>query len=422
MELVYIFFESKEIRIPLFGYDKRLFSLLLSLGGGAWDKPRQEFIFRQDFDPLRFKRINSYLPYVLVDENSDAQPKVFGFFERPWSEPAQNYAARFDPELKSKETFPKTEFFPKSLVFPKSVVFPKTKVLENPQPIFDIQPKRPDKFSEPWQKALETELRAQKYSQRTLKVYLLFNRMLCRICDKSPDEMQADDIKKFLAFIEKDKSYSASSMNLVISALKFFYQRVMKSSIIDELKRPDEDENLPVVLAKSEVLKMFECEKNVKHRLLLMLAYSSGLRVSELVVLKKEHIDFERAVIHVRLGKGRKDRITVLSEKAASLLAKYFDFYDIQSWLFPGQNPKKPLTIRTAQKIFEKAVQNAKISKKVTIHSLRHAFATHLLEGGTDIRYIQTLLGHSCLRTTSRYTHVAKRNILNIKSPLDSFF
>jgi site-specific recombinase XerD len=161
-------------------------------------------------------------------------------------------------------------------------------------------------------------------------------------------------------------------------------------------------------------------EKNPKHRLLLMLVYSSGLRVSEVVALKKEHIDLSRKVIHVRLGKGRKDRCTLLSEKAAQFIGEYCAYFDIETWLFPGQREARPLTIRSAQHIFDKAVRCAGIAKKVSIHSFRHSFATHLLESGTDIRYIQTLLGHSNIRTTERYTHVACRNVLSIKSPLDT--
>jgi len=166
-----------------------------------------------------------------------------------------------------------------------------------------------------------------------------------------------------------------------------------------------------------EIIRM---EKNIKHRLLLMLVYSSGLRVSEVVALKKESIDFSRKVIYIKKAKGRKDRYTLLSEKAAGLVKEYYVSGGIQTWLFPGQPKTGPITIRTAQHIVDKALRNAEINKKVSIHGLRHAFATHLLESGTDIRYIQELLGHTSLRTTERYTHVAKRNILAIKSPLDT--
>ena len=220
--------------------------------------------------------------------------------------------------------------------------------------------------------------------------------------------------------MEKSQKYSASAINLAISAFKFFFKNVLKNDCISERHRPREDERLPVVLSKDEITKILDMENNPKHRLLLMLAYSSGLRVSEVVSLKKEHIDLSRKAIYVQQGKGRKDRCTLLSEKAARFINEYLALHNIKTWLFPGQNTSRHLSIRSAQYIFDKAIRHAKISKKVSIHSLRHAFATHLLENGTDIRYIQELLGHSSLRTTERYTHVARGSILRIQSPLDS--
>jgi site-specific recombinase XerD len=150
-----------------------------------------------------------------------------------------------------------------------------------------------------------------------------------------------------------------------------------------------------------------------------MMAYSSGLRVGELVMLKKEHIDFDRKVILIRSGKGRKDRFTILSGRAAKFIKEYCGLYKIESWLFPGRPEKKHISIRSAQNIFEKAMRHAEISKALSIHSLRHTFATHLLEAGTDVKYIQELLGHASLKTTQRYTHVARRHLLKIQSPLD---
>ena len=223
-----------------------------------------------------------------------------------------------------------------------------------------------------------------------------------------------------MATIEKDREYSASSLNLAISAIKFFYKNVLKKDILNDRHRPSYDKHFPMVLSKTEIAKILSMEKNLKHRLLLMLAYSSGLRVSEVVTLKKEHIDISRGIVYIRLGKGRKDRCTLLSEKANRLFTEYCVIFNIQTWVFPGQNTNRPLSIRSAQKIFNKAVCRAKITKELSIHSLRHTFATHLLENGTDIRYIQELLGHSSIKTTERYTHVAKSSILNIQSPLDT--
>ena len=267
---------------------------------------------------------------------------------------------------------------------------------------------------------LEVEMRSRKYSLKTQNAYVYYNKLICRTLQKIPEEICSDDVTEFLAIMEKNKRYSASSINLAISAIKFFFRFVLKNNCIRDQKRPDINKSLPKVFSAEEIVRILNIEKNPKHRLLLMLVYSSGLRVSEVVSLKKEHIDLSRQVIYIKQGKGRKDRYTMLSEKAAGFIKEYYEYFKIDNWIFPGQVSMRPLTIRSAQHIFDKAVRNAGITKKVSIHSLRHTFATHLLENGTDVRYIQTLLGHSNIRTTERYTHVAKRNVLNIKSPLDS--
>ena len=267
---------------------------------------------------------------------------------------------------------------------------------------------------------LEAEMRSRKYSLKTQNAYVYYNKLICRTLQKNPEDIRSDDVTEFLAIMEKVNCYSASSLNLAISAIKFFFRYVLKNNCIRDHKRPDLNKNLPKVFSAEEINKILNFEKNPKHRLLLMLAYSSGLRVSEVVSLKKENIDLSRQVIYIRQGKGRKDRYTMLSEKAAVFIKEYYEYFKIDSWIFPGQDSMRHLTIRSAQHIFDKAVRNAGITKNLSIHSLRHTFATHLLENGTDVRYIQTLLGHSNIRTTERYTYVAKRNVLNIKSPLDS--
>jgi len=267
---------------------------------------------------------------------------------------------------------------------------------------------------------LTLELRCRKFSVKTQKAYIYYNRLLCDTLRKSPEEISHDDIKKFLAVMEEKRGYSASSLNLAISAIKFFFKYILKDDTIKEHIRPNHNKKLPMVLSTKEIISVLNTEKNPKHRLLLMLVYSSGLRVSEVVALKKEHIDLARQVIYIKQGKGRKDRYTMLSEKASQFIQEYYKYYDIDKWIFQGQDTSRHLTIRSAQRVFDKALRNAGITKEITFHGLRHSFATHLLENGTDIRYIQTLLGHSNIRTTERYTHIAKRNILNIKSPLDS--
>ena len=276
----------------------------------------------------------------------------------------------------------------------------------------------PEMFPPFWVDRLEMELRSRKYSPRTISAYVHYNRAFCRSVQKRPEDADPDDVRGYLAGLDKT-NLSASSLNLAISALKFFYHEVLKKDLLNEQRRPRHDKRLPLILSKPEVERILLQEQNPKHRLLLMMAYSSGLRVSEVVVLQRDSFDFERRMIFIRAGKGRKDRYTLLSDRAALFVKDYCKLYGITAWLFPGQNELQHLSIRSAQNIFEKALHNAGISKAVSIHSLRHTFATHLLECGTDIHYIQKLLGHACIKTTERYVHVARRSLEKIQSPLD---
>jgi site-specific recombinase XerD len=174
------------------------------------------------------------------------------------------------------------------------------------------------------------------------------------------------------------------------------------------------------VLSKEDVSAILASEKNLSHRLLLMIAYSSGLRVSEVVQLKREDIDISRKMITVRSGKGRKDRCTLLADSVIGTLKLHYMNDNSSTWIFPGMKQDTHLSIRSAQRIFENALKRTDVKIDASIHTLRHAFATHLLENGTDIRYIQELLGHASIKTTSRYTHVARCGVLKIASPLDS--
>jgi len=189
---------------------------------------------------------------------------------------------------------------------------------------------------------------------------------------------------------------------------------------VDQIKRPKKDKKLPVVLNKDEVLRIFSSVKNVKHRAILMLTYSSGIRVGEVVRLKKDDIDSKRRLIHIKGSKGRKDRYTLLSDTALKALREYWKEYRPKIWLFPGQDKNKHISVRSVEKIFSTACHKADITKHVTVHSLRHSFATHLLESGVDLRYIQELLGHKNSKTSEIYTHVSTRDIGRIKSPLDA--
>lgn len=181
-----------------------------------------------------------------------------------------------------------------------------------------------------------------------------------------------------------------------------------------------QDKKLPVILNRDEVTKILSVPSNIKHKAILMLIYSAGLRVGEVIKLKLEDIDSQRKLIHIMDAKGRKDRYTLLSDAALETLRAYCKEYRPSKWLFPGQDKDRHITTRTVEKIFSNACREAGILKEVSVHSLRHSFATHLLESGVDLRYIQEILGHKSSKTTEIYTHVSTKDMSRIKSPLDS--
>ena len=266
---------------------------------------------------------------------------------------------------------------------------------------------------------LRAAMCSRKYSPKTVRAYCRYVKEFLDYIGKPPKEGTETDVTQFLAHLEKTRKASASTLNLAISSIRFFYKTVLGLQIATERKRPKADRRLPLVLSKNEVRRLINSLQNCKHKSMLMLAYCGGLRVSEIVDLRIHDLDPERRTIYIRRAKGRKDRYTLLSDAAWSVVSAYVEAERPQYWLFEGRSPGTRLTIRTVQSVFYSACEKAGLSKHVSIHSLRHSFATHLLESGTDIRYIQTLLGHSSPTTTAVYTHVARRDFLKIRSPLD---
>ena len=267
---------------------------------------------------------------------------------------------------------------------------------------------------------LQKELSIRKYSRRTIKSYTRINRDFLLFSGRKPEDVENEDIKRYLYYMAERKKVASSTLNIVINALKFYYGEILGKKFIYEVKRPKKDKKLPVVLSREEVRKILWITKNIKHKAILMLIYSGGLRVGEVVRLKPEDIDADRKLIHIRASKGMKDRYTLLSDVALQTLREYWKKEKSKKWLFPSWNKEKHITARTVQKIFQKACKKAGIKKNVSVHSLRHSFATHLLESGIDIRYIQELLGHKSSKTTEIYTHVSTKNLSAIKNPLDS--
>ena len=268
---------------------------------------------------------------------------------------------------------------------------------------------------------LRKELTLRKYSQKTIKAYTRYNEDFLKVVGKAPGDITEVDIKNYLFHLIEERKISTSTLNSAVSALKFYYGTVLKREFLYEIKRPKKDKKLPMVLSKEEVSRILSAVSNIKHKAIMMLVYSAGLRVSEVVKLKVEDIDSERSLIHIKGAKGRKDRYTLLSDVALGTLREYWKEHSPSKWLFPSQNNRdNHITTRTVQKIFSSACKKAGISKEVSVHSLRHSFATHLLESGVDLRYIQEILGHKSSKTTEIYTHVSAKHLTRIKSPLDS--
>lgn len=236
---------------------------------------------------------------------------------------------------------------------------------------------------------------------------------------KEPEQVTEQDIKLYLAHLMADKNHKSASVNLILSALRFYYETMLKKKIFTDIKPPKIEKKLPTVLTKDEMKLMLNATKNHKQRLLIECLYASGMRVSECVKLKVNDLDFKEKMGRVIAGKGKKDRNIILSETLVTNLQKYLkEREDSSEFVFSGRTGH--LSVRMAQRIVGATAKKAGINRRVFAHALRSSFATHLLEAGTDIRIIQTLLGHSSISTTERYTHVSTEQLKKVKSPLDA--
>jgi integrase/recombinase XerD len=265
-------------------------------------------------------------------------------------------------------------------------------------------------------------LRSKRYSESTIQTYTEALRVFFRFFhNKRPEEIDNNDLIHFNnAYIIKNKC-SSSYQNQVVNAVKLYYSTIEEKKLMPELiHRPKREKTLPNVLSKQEVKQLLTASGNMKHRTMLCLIYSCGLRSGELLRLKPKDIDSERGLIIVRQSKGRKDRVVPLSPKILELLREYYRTYKPQNYLFEGQNRGAMYDERSFQLVLKQNLAKTKINKPVTLHWLRHSYATHMLESGTDLRYIQELLGHSSSRTTEIYTHVSTKNLQNLASPFDT--
>ncbi len=267
-------------------------------------------------------------------------------------------------------------------------------------------------------KQIRQELRLRNYSPKTIKAYLGCLGEYFNFKEFNLGKIDEDKIKQFL-LNKQSKNYSPQTINLYLNAIKFFYREVLKIPQKINLKFAKRNKKLPIVLSREEIKSIINANKNTKHKLIISLTYGAGLRISEVVSLKVEDVNLEELTIHLKNAKGKKDRITIFPEKIKNNLQNFIADKNLNEYLFESERGGK-LTTRAVQKVFENSLKKVEIKKDATFHSLRHSFATHLLENGTDIRYVQELLGHSNIRTTQIYTHVMNPAIKNIKSPLDN--
>jgi len=264
------------------------------------------------------------------------------------------------------------------------------------------------------------ELRLRNYSPNTITVYLRCVAQFAQHFRLSPDRLGPEHIRQYQLFLVQEKEVSWALFNQTVCALRFFYHHILhRDWMIEHIPYPRQEEKLPVVLSPAEVAAVFEATPNLKHRTILMTIYAGGLRVAEVTHLRVSDIDSQRQVISVRQGKGRKDRQVMLSPKLLEVLRIYWKSYRPMVWLFPGESPGQPISSETVWRVCRQAGEAAHLSKPISPHTLRHCFATHLLEEATDLRRIQVLLGHRNLKTTARYLHVSNLAVRTTVSPLD---
>lgn len=263
------------------------------------------------------------------------------------------------------------------------------------------------------------ELKLSNQSEKTIEAYLYHNQKFINYINKKPQQVTTDDVKNYVAYL-MDKGEKMTSIRLSIAALNFYYRKILKRNIMKHIQRPKLEKTIPEILEKEQILKMIEVTKNHKHKLLINLLYSSGVRISEALKLKKQDINIEKRILFVNSGKGKKDRFTKLSDNFIDLYNSYKN--NISNFLFESfYNQNRPITIRTAEMIIENAARNAGITKSVYPHMIRRSFATHLLDNGTQLHIISNMLGHSNIETTKNaYIKFRTSHLENVRSPMDA--
>jgi len=273
----------------------------------------------------------------------------------------------------------------------------------------------------PLRQRMTEDMQVRNLSPRTQATYILQVSLFARHFHMSPEALGPEEIRAYQVFLVNQKKLSPNSVSLAVAALRFLYRITLKKewTLEEVIPAPKKPQKLPVILSPEEVLRFLACVHNVKQRAILTSCYATGLRVSEACHLKPTDIDSQRMVIRVEQGKGMKDRYVMLSPKLLETLRRYWRAVRPKHWLFPGDIPGRPITKDAVEGACQKAWFRSGILKPITPHALRHAFAVHLLESGTDVRTIQLLLGHRSLATTARYLRIATSKVCSTTSPLD---
>ena len=265
-----------------------------------------------------------------------------------------------------------------------------------------------------------TDLQLSGAKPRTQETYLREVENLAKYFNRSPAELGEAELKKYMLYMINERHLSEGTFRFYVAGLKFFYRTTLKREWpVEKIRHPRSKRKLPMVLDLSEVESLFAVTKNLKHKAMLMITYSSGLRVSETARLKLNDIDSKRMTVKVSNGKGGKDRYSILSETALEHLRRYWKKHHPTEWLFVGSKGKGHISLSTIQQVFKQAKKRAGITKPASIHTLRHSFATHLIEAGTSLHHVQLLLGHRSPATTTVYLHVSRLNLSQVVSPLD---
>jgi integrase/recombinase XerD len=265
------------------------------------------------------------------------------------------------------------------------------------------------------------DLQLKGLTPKTQKIYLREVRNYAKHFNKSPEQLGEKELREYLLYLLNDRKLAKGTYRFYYQGLKFLYKNTLKrEDVVEKIRCPRGEKRLPVVLDLAEVKTLLSVMENLKHRAILMVTYSAGLRISETARLKVSDIDSKRMMVRVQQGKGGKDRYTILSQTALECLRQYWRAYRPKEWLFEGQKEGTHVCISSIRQIFLEAKERAGITKQASPHTLRHSFATHLIESGTSLHHVQLLLGHRSPTTTTVYLHVSRMNLAQVTSPLDS--